>query len=320
MKNFTDLSIVIPAYNEERGLDAVLTNLRQSMPGAEVIVVDDGSDDGTAGSALQHAVAGFDLVVLQHSFNRGYGSSLSTGMGAATREYVAWFDADNEHCADDLKAMVARLRNERLVAVIGQRSQSVSRFRALGKASIGLLARVFNINAGGDLNCGLRVFRRDIIVNYRTLLPARYSASLTTTILLIERGYPIAFHPVRTARRMGKSKLRIRDGFIAMAKVLNLITLFAPMRIFFRGGVLLVAIGLVYGTLRALMQPLGFPVAGLLLIVVGFLLVVLGLIAEQVSQMRLGTLSTQRLARRLSPLNELAGRNTLAELHPRDDN
>ena len=109
MNDFADVSIVIPAYNEERGLDAVLTNLRQSMPGAEVIVVDDASDDGTAGSALQHAVAGFDLVVLQHSFNQGYGSSLSTGMGAATREYVAWFDADNEHCADDLKAMVARL-------------------------------------------------------------------------------------------------------------------------------------------------------------------------------------------------------------------
>ena len=308
MNEFKDLSIVIPAYNEERGIEAVLIQLRNSLPGAEVIVVDDASSDGTAQSALQQASDDFDLIVLQHSCNHGYGSSLSTGMGAATREYVAWFDADNEHCVDDLKAMVARLRNEHLVAVIGQRSESVSRFRALGKGLIKLLARAFNVSAGGDLNCGLRVFRREVIINYTALLPARYSASLTTTILMIERGYPIAFHPVRTALRMGTSKLRLRDGFIAMAKVLNLITLFAPMRIFFRGGALLIAVGVIYGAARALMQPFGFPVAGLLLIVVGFLLAVLGLIAEQISQMRLGALSGQRRVRHLNPLSASQGK------------
>lgn len=301
MTDHSDLSIVIPAFNEEKGIAEVLIRLRETMPGAQVIVVDDGSQDATAATALANAAAGFDLIVMQHPFNQGYGASLKTGMLSAEREYVAWFDADNEHRVEDLQAMVGRMRTERLVAVIGQRPNSVNAFRALGKTMILLLVRLFSIKAGRDLNCGLRVFRRDVITNYLTLMPARYSASLTTTILIIERGYPMAFHPVTTGERVGTSKVRARDGFLAMAKVMNLITLFAPMRIFFRGGVLMTFLGLVYGTTIAVTEGLGFPVAGLLLIMAGFLLAVLGLLAEQIGQMRISNLPAQGAARRLFP-------------------
>lgn len=301
MTDHSDLSIVIPAFNEEKGIAEVLIRLRETMPGAQVIVVDDGSQDATAATALANAAPGFDLIVMQHPFNQGYGASLKTGMLSAEREYVAWFDADNEHRVEDLQAMVGRMRTERLVAVIGQRPNSVNAFRALGKTMILLLVRLFSIKAGRDLNCGLRVFRRDVITNYLTLMPARYSASLTTTILIIERGYPMAFHPVTTGERVGTSKVRARDGFLAMAKVMNLITLFAPMRIFFRGGVLMTFLGLVYGTTIAVTEGLGFPVAGLLLIMAGFLLAVLGLLAEQIGQMRISNLPAQGAARRLFP-------------------
>jgi hypothetical protein len=298
---YQDLSIVIPAFNEEKGIAAVLEDLKRTMPEAEVIVVDDGSSDGTVAAVLKHATPGFPLTLMSHPFNQGYGSSLVTGMRTATRTYVAWFDADNEHRVEDLQDMVRRARAERLVAVIGQRPASVSTFRAAGKGLILLLTRALNIKAGRDLNCGLRVFRRDVILSYLPLLPARYSASLTTTILMVERGYPTAFHPIQTAPRLGTSKVRIRDGFLAMAKVMNLITLFAPMRIFFRGGLLLSTVGLLYGTFVALREPLGFPVAGLLLILAGFLLAVLGLLAEQIGQMRLGVLGAIRPAHRLYP-------------------
>lgn len=305
MTTYTDISVVIPAFNEEGGLGPVLADLRENLPGAQVIVIDDASSDRTPDVALAERADGFDLVILQHPFNQGYGSALSTGMRAADRRFIAWFDSDGEHRVADLKAMVDRMKSERLVAVIGQRPASVTAFRAAGKALIWLLARAFNVRAGRDLNCGLRVFRRDVIMRYLPLLPARYSASLTTTILMIERGYPTAFHPITTAQRIGESKVRMRDGFLAMAKILNLITLFAPMRLFFRGGLLLTTIGLGYGIIVTLTEDLGFPVAGLMLMMIGLLLAMLGLIAEQIAQMRLGSMATALPADRLDTVEAL---------------
>ena len=87
------LSVVIPAYNEAQGIAATLHDLCASMPDTEIIVVDDGSQDETAAAAGAFP----QVLVVQHSFNRGYGAALKTGMSIATREFVAWFDADNEH-------------------------------------------------------------------------------------------------------------------------------------------------------------------------------------------------------------------------------
>src|SRR5690606_30785972 len=100
-----------------------------------------------------------------------------------------------------------------------------------------------------DLNYGLRIFRRGIISSYLSLLPDRYSASMTTTILMLERGYPVAYHPIETETRIGHSKVKPADGFRALAKVLQLVTLFAPMRLFFRPGLAALILGLVYGTI-----------------------------------------------------------------------
>jgi len=207
------LSIVVPAYNEQDGIAATLAALVARLPAAEIIVVDDGSQDRTAA-----AIAEFPSVVLaQHPFNRGYGAALKTGMTVATRELVAWFDADNEHRVADLVAMAGRLDPERVAAVIGQRESSgASPLRSWGKLVIRMLARSLSVEAGKDLNCGLRVFRRDVIMRYAPLLPNGFSASITSLIILLERGYPLAFHPVELNRRLGASKVKLADGFLAL--------------------------------------------------------------------------------------------------------
>jgi glycosyltransferase involved in cell wall biosynthesis len=282
--SFDDLSVVIPAFCEEGGITAALEQLRARLPGAEIIVVDDASTDQTALRATGHP----DILVLQHPFNQGYGSSLVSGMLSATRDYVAWFDPDNEHRAVDLASMVHMIRSERLAAVIGQRkSPSVTLLRAVGKFAIRLIAKIFKINAGSDLNCGLRVFRRDVIVRYLPILPDRFSASLTTTILMLERGYPIKFYSIETGPRIGQSKLQIWDGFEALYKVLQLIMLFAPLRIFVPIGTLLDVIGFAYGITITFRDREGFPVAAMIFVILGALLIALGLIADQISQMRL---------------------------------
>jgi glycosyltransferase involved in cell wall biosynthesis len=292
---FDDLSVVVPAFCEELGIPTALEQLRTHLPGCEIIVVDDASTDATAARAAEHP----DVIILQHPFNQGYGSALVSGMMSATRDYVAWFDPDNEHKATDLAAMVNIIRAEKLAGVIAQRkSPSMTQFRAFGKLLIRLCGRIFNIDAGKDLNCGLRVFRRDVIARYLPILPQRFSASLTTTILMLERGYPIRFFPIETGRRIGQSKVQLRDGVEALYKVLHLVMLFAPMRIFFPSGLLLGTFGLVYGLVLSFREREGFPTAALLLVVLGAVLIAVGLVADQISQMRLSGLRGASYARR----------------------
>ena len=282
----SSLSIVIPALNEEPAIGLTLKNLCDALPDAEIIVVDDGSSDGTAREVSKFS----NVRLISHGFNRGYGAALKSGMRLTTRDYVAWFDADAEHRVEDLSAMVDRLENDGLLAVLGQRTGSASATRSLGKLLIRTLARLLRISAGGDINCGLRVFRREVILPYLTLLPNGYSASLTSTMILLERGYPVAFQPITVAKRIGTSKVALSDGFGALVLVLRMITLFAPLRIFLPVGLGLLLTGGIYGAFIALSSGTGVPTLAVLSVLVGLMLCLQGLVADQISYMRLSQL------------------------------
>lgn len=282
-----NLSIVIPAYNEEAGIGPTLESLLQEFPAAEIIVVDDCSTDRTA--EIVCAYPGIKLV--RHKFNRGQGGAIKTGMLVATGSFVAWFDADNEHRASDLLRLYRRMCSENMAAIIGQRvTPSASWIRGGGKWLIRLIGRGLRINAGSDLNCGLRVFRREVIMRYRSLIPDRFSASLITTLILVEQRYPIAFEPVKTNPRLGQSTVKLHDGFAAVITLLRAIMLFAPVRIFMPVGLFLVGVGGLYSTALVLFSGRGLPVGGALLIITGMLSIMLGLIADQISQLRLSHL------------------------------
>jgi len=281
---FSRISIVIPAFNEEHGIEGALRDLREQAPGAELIVIDDGSSDRTAQAVLSFP----GIVLAQHPFNRGYGAALKTGMTLASREYVAWFDADNEHRVSDLKEMAAVICRGDLAAVIAQRRVSgPSPLRNAGKLVVRLLARSLDFKGGKDINCGLRIFKREVICRYLDLLPNGFSASITSTMIMLEWKYPVEYYPIEVNSRIGRSKVKIADGFLAMALVLRIVMLFAPMRIFFRSGMILFLVGLLYGLGMALLAGRGIPAAAVLLMLAGVIFGFLGLIADQISQMRL---------------------------------
>jgi len=278
------LSVVIPAYNEEAGLGPTLAGLIDRIPRAEIIVVDDGSSDHTTTVAANFP----SVTVVQHPFNRGYGAALKTGMTVASRDLVAWFDADNEHRVDDLVAMAKRMTTERVAAVIAQRRVSgTSPLRSWGKFVIRILARSLSAQGGRDINCGLRVFQREVIARYLPLLPNSFSASITSLIILLERGYPVAFHPIELNQRIGVSKVKVSDGFLALMLVLRIIMLFAPMRLFLRLGLLLLLLGTIYGLAVALTVGEGVPSAAIGVSLSGILMALFGLTADQISQLRL---------------------------------
>ncbi len=282
------LSILVPAYNECEAIKKTLQELRGLFPDAEIIVIDDGSTDTTATAAEIPGV-----TVLRHEFNRGYGRALKSGMRMASGKYWAWFDADNEHRPEDLVGMVERLAQGSLAAVLGERNRSAGNARALGKFFIWLLAVSLNVELKRDVNCGLRVFRADVIRRYLHLLPDGFSASMTSTMVMLERKYPVEFYPITVNPRIGSSKVTVKDGFRTLVLVLRTILLFSPLRFFLPVGVGLGVLGGVYGTIIAIIAGRGFPILAALAITVGMLVVMIGLVADQVSQIRLNAIDDE---------------------------
>jgi glycosyltransferase involved in cell wall biosynthesis len=294
LQQFNDVSVIIPAFNEVGGIGPTLEQLSASLPGAEIIVVDDGSSDGTAALVEKHS----GVTLIRHGFNRGYGAALKTGMTNASRGLVAWFDADNEHRVSDLISMIEMIRGARLAAVIGQRtSGGASAVRGVGKAVILLLARSLGFRGGRDMNCGLRVFRTEVISRYLPLLPNGYSASMTSLLVMLERGYPIGYQPVELAARIGTSKVTLRAGFASMLLVMRVIMMFAPIRIFLPVALGLFGVGAVYSIGLAVISGAGLPTLGIFMLLAGLMTGMLGLIADQMSQMRLAQYETDTPSR-----------------------
>jgi len=301
-----ELTILIPALNEERAIGATLDALRREprLAGATLMVVDDGSSDDTAEIAAAHGA-----VVLRNPRNLGYGASLKRGVRAAETPLVAWFDADGQHDPADLADMVARLQAEDADAVFAARVRGshVVWARVAGKR---LLEWIANTAAGRripDINCGLRVFRRELLLAYLHLVPDGFSASTTTTLIYLKRNHRLLFHPVVTAQRVGQSSVRqIRDGLRALHTITRVTILFNALRSFALAGGGLIGVGLVYGVAVALSQGLGFPVLAALAIILGVQLLGLGVVCDQITAMRLEQIDVTRRERE-APIHRTLG-------------
>jgi len=281
-----DLSIIVPVLNEKDGISSVISQLQQMLPEAEIVVVDDGSTDGT--SEIIDRLKG--VRIIRHGFNQGYGAALKSGMAVVTRKIVAWFDGDGEHRVEDLVDIVDQIVEKGLVAAIGQRPVELAHYRGIGKILIFSTARLLGLRVRGDLNCGLRAFRRDAILPYLPLLPDKFSASLTSTMIMLEKGYPLEFVPIRTNPRIGMSKVRLVDGISAFVLVLQMIMLFAPLRIFLPLGLCLILVGGFYGVWLTFLTAKGIPTLSVIVVVTGVVLCLQGLIADQLSALRLSRL------------------------------
>ena len=280
-------SIIIPAYNEESGIGQMLDSLcaHAELQDSEIIVVDDGSADRTTEIAQCFA----RVRLIRHVHNRGYGATISTGVKASSRPYVAWFDADGQHRVEDLLAVIQALEANHWDYCIGVRDGRSCdvRSRRLGKF---ILKHTVNLVAGQpvkDFNSGLRAFRREVILPYLHLLPRGFGASTTTTLLMLERRYSGGDVPIVVQPRVGKSSVnQVRDGLMTLLLLLRIFLLFKPL-VFFGGiGMSLIVIGSIYGFYEAIRFREGFPVFAALIIILGVQSFFFGLLSDQISTMR----------------------------------
>jgi glycosyltransferase involved in cell wall biosynthesis len=280
-----DVSIVIPAYNEEKAiattLDAVLGAVAASPRRYQVIVVNDGSRDRTADEAASRAVQ-----VVNHRRNRGYGASLKSGTLAARGDVVLFYDADNQFEPSDIDRLVTELADHD--AVLGARtSGSHAPFsRRGGKKVLGWLANYLARTRIPDLNCGLRAIRREVLLDYLHLLPNGFSASTTTTLVLLKEGHDVKFVPVTVKKRIGTSTVKpIKDGIDTALLIVRLTTLLDPFRVFGPVSVVFFLFGTVWG-LYYINLGRGLSVASLFMLVSAIIIFFFGLLADQVASMR----------------------------------
>lgn len=283
------ISIIIPAYNVEGSMGTVLEGLRVWRERAEIIVVDDGSTDRTAEIAERAGVR-----VIRHRVNKGYGAALKTGIRAARGDVIVMMDSDGEHDAAYIQALLDALpENEMVVGARGKGSHAPL-LRRPGKWILGKVANYLAETNIPDLNSGLRAFRKDIVLRFMPILPNGFSFTTTLTLALFKEGYNIAYVPITTTPRVGKSTVNpIRDGMNTLMLIIRIIALFDPIKVFLPMSIALFLIGVAYwiasGVYRYasnIVPAFHIPTGAMLMMLSAVIVFMFGILADQVSAMR----------------------------------
>ncbi len=232
------VSIVVPAYNEERGIAGVverLSSLRLSRP-IEVLVIDDGSTDGTAQALerLRERIPG--LSVVSHGSNRGYGAALLTGFARSRHDVVVITDADGTYPEEQIEELLDCIDDGAEMAV-GARIGADVNIPTVRRPAKAFLAALASFLAGvpiPDLNSGLRAFRRELVLRYRPILPQGFSFTTTITLAALTNGHRVDYVTINYASRAGRSKIRpIRDTLGFAALIIRTVLYFNPLKVFY---------------------------------------------------------------------------------------
>jgi glycosyltransferase involved in cell wall biosynthesis len=275
------VSVIIPVFNERDAIQSVIRSLQSTAEWRELIVVDDGSTDGTAAAA---AAAG--AKVLTHPYNKGNGAAVKTGIREATSPWIVIIDGDGQHSSADALRLVAALDPYDLVVGARTMNAHASSARRMGNAFLNWLASYLTGRRIPDLTSGLRAARASALREFLHLLPNGFSTPTTTTLAFIKAGYSVQFEPIQATPRVGESKIRfISDGTNFFLIVLKVITIFSPLRIFVPISLAAFTIGAAYGLWTAVTQH-HITNSTVLLILLSVVIFLVGLVSEQISTLR----------------------------------
>jgi len=275
------VSVIIPAFNEAVVIGQVIGALRSAATWHEIIVVDDGSTDGTSEVAR---AAG--ALVATHPYNKGNGASVKTGLRRATGEFILIIDADGQHRPADALRLVGRLGEYDLVVGARSSDTQATRARRLGNAVLNWLAGYLSGRPIPDLTSGFRAARLGFVREFIHLLPNGFSTPTTTTLAFVKAGYNVAFEPIEAASRVGTSKIRLGpDGAKFFLIVLRVVTIFSPLRVFVPVSLAAFLIGAAYAAWTIVTES-HVTNSSVLLIVLSVVVFLVGLVSEQIAALR----------------------------------
>lgn len=275
------VSIVIPAFNEAAAIADVVQQLTNAAPWREILVIDDGSADGT-GTQAERAGA----RVITHPYNKGNGASVKTGIRHAHGDFVLIVDADGQHQPADACRIVSRLGEYDLVVGARAATTQATTTRRYGNQLLNALATHLTGRPIPDLTSGFRGARRTHLEEFLHLLPNGFSTPTTTTLAFIKAGYNVTFEPVAARPRVGESKIRLtRDGARFFLILLKVITIFSPLRVFVPLSGFSFVVGTLYGVGNFIITG-RIPNGAVILILFAALVFLVGLVSEQIASLR----------------------------------
>jgi glycosyltransferase involved in cell wall biosynthesis len=281
LDNLNKISVIIPAFNESAGIKDLLNKMREEgcFTKYEIIIVDDGSTDGTADIASSYPVK-----VIRHSTNKGYGASLKTGIRKASGDFVIMMDSDGQHDPKYLPEIAGMLADHEMV--IGTRSAASFQVktRQVGKRLIRWVGEFLVEQKLPDYNSGFRGFKKSLIYGMLHIMPNGFSFSTTSTLAFLKEGYSIGTLPIDVAPRKGRSSnvKFIKDGSKTIMLILRIIMLFNPLKIFLPSSIVIFLAGALFGIYGYIIAE-RFSNGAIVLAILGMFLFFIGLVADQIS-------------------------------------
>jgi len=282
------VSVVIPVFNEAENLEGVIEKIATlGLPSCEIIVVDDGSTDGSADVAMK---AGANVV--RHPYNIGNGAAVKSGIRVARGKIIVLMDGDGQHQPEDILKLLAETKDYHMV--IGARAKgSKLRFhRYAANMVYNLLASYVTRFKIKDLTSGFRVLSRADALRFIDLLPNTFSYPTTLTLAFLRSGLTVKYVPIQTLYRSGQSKISlVTDGFLFLLIITKIATLFAPFRIFLPVSIVCFLGGLTNYIYTYVTQH-RFTNMSVFMFTTAVIIFMLGLISEQIALLRMERLQS----------------------------
>ncbi len=278
----TEVSIIIPAYNEAHTIGDAIKKIEMLYPDFEVIVVNDGSTDDTAAVAKDAGA-----LVYSHAYNIGNGAAVKSGIRFASGKILIFMDGDGQHDPEDIRKLLEYFPGFDMVVGARSKGHQASWIRSLGNWIYNWLASYVANFPIQDLTSGFRAVKSDIAHNFLYLLPNTYSYPCTLTLGVLRSGRSVRYVPINTqSRKKGKSKIKIfQDGIRFFLIIIKICALYSPLRIFLPMSVMMFLLGLSYYLYTFFVWG-RFTNMSALLFTTSVLIFMMGLISEQICQMR----------------------------------
>jgi len=273
------LSIILPAKNEAAALKVLLPRLCSNWPEAEIIVVDDGSTDGT-----EALCRGYAVQILRQQYSMGNGAAIKRGAREAKGDALVFMDADGQHDPTLIGRLLERL-DEGYDMVVGARDWAgqAGVSRGLANALYNWLASRMTGFEVKDLTSGLRAVRAEKFREFLHLLPNGFSYPTTCTMAFFRSAYAVAYEPIPVAKRIGKSHIRpLRDGLRFLLIIFKVATLYSPVKLFAPIALAFFLLGLGYYGYTFTTQH-RFTNMSMLLLSASVIVFLIGLVSEQIT-------------------------------------
>ncbi len=246
----------------------------------EIIVVDDGSHDQTGLNALQAGAR-----VIRHHYNLGNGAAIKTGIRNAKGDVIVMMDGDGQHDPEDIPRLLEYIDQNGMVVGARTKDSQSAWYRGVANAIYNTLASYICSFKIPDLTSGLRAIHTDLARQFLYLLPNTFSYPTTLTMAVFRAGHCVKYIPIRTAPRVGKSKIKLlRDGARFLLIIFKIATLYSPLKIFVPASLFVAALGFIWYGVTVMLAGPKLPPASIVLMISSVLMFFLGLISEQISQ------------------------------------